>query len=101
MKRILLILLAVVLMVSATGCSEDKLYRVYYDGERDKYSNNLTEYPAGEKVKLRFTCDITETDYTFYVDGVQIFPDWDEDSYIIRFVMPDHDMTVKCNASHK
>lgn len=91
-KSITFVLLGVMCMF-LFGCGGQK-YHVEYNGTKSSFSDAKDYYAAGAKVKLMFDCIATDTDYTFYVDGEEINPDWENNMYVISFTMPDHDIVV-------
>ncbi len=92
-KRWGVILLAAVLLFPFSGCA--KRYHVDYGTSKGSFSGARDSYPAGAKVELVFDLIATDTDYTFHVDGETVSADYEEGrGYVIRFVMPDHDITV-------
>jgi len=100
MKRSLQTALAVllaggILMFGLSGCFSPK-YNVDYGGNQDAFSNAKASYREGEKVVLYYPFITTDTDYTFYVDGKAVNPDYREDKgYILSFTMPAHDVSVR------
>lgn len=55
------------------------------------------EHKAGELVVLYYPMVATDTDYRFILDGVEVSTDYEHSKgYIIRFTMPEHDVTLKC-----
>ena len=80
------------------GTEEIAMYRVDYDGRQDFYEGAKDAYAAGEQVTLYCSMIATDTDYTFLLDGETINVDYDESKgFVIRFVMPDHDVKLECN----
>lgn len=87
---------------------EAQMYTIDFSGQDYAYLNEpydrkkepkrvRTEYHAGEQVVLYYPMIATDTDYTFILDGMQIRPDFERSTgFIIRFTMPDHDVTIKC-----
>lgn len=77
------------------GC--EKQYKV----NCSEYSFQLDKerYSEGETVTARFDLIATDTDYTFYLDGEYIHPDYDG-GYIITFTMPDHDVELTFSAKN-
>ena len=88
--------------------SEEQLFSIDFSGQAYAYLNEpydrnkepkpvRTQYRAGEQVVLYYPMIATDTDYTFLLDGTQIRPDYERSKgFIISFLMPDHDVTVKC-----
>lgn len=80
---------------------EEELYEVDYCGQKDLFKKAEDEYEAGEKVKLYYDVIATDTDYTFYLDDEILDVDYSEEKgYIIRFTMPDHDVTLRVEMSN-
>ncbi len=77
-----------------SACGSVK-YNVDYGGKKSSFDNARDSYAAGSKVTLYYSIIATDTDYSFYVDGEKINPDYEESKgYIIKFTMPEHDITV-------
>ena len=75
---------------------EAELYEVDYCGQKDLFKKAEDEYEAGDKVKLYFDVIATDTDYTFYLDDEILDVEYSEEKgYIIKFIMPDHDVTLR------
>ena len=88
MKRIILVLLILITIMSVISACSSPRYTVYYLGE-------TSSHRVGKEVTLYFDLIATDTDYSFYVDGERINPLYDEKKgYIIEFTMPDHDVHV-------
>ncbi len=76
-----------------------KRYKVDYCGEKYSYKGAKDSYRAGKTVVLRYWMVATDTDYRFFVDGAPADVGWsDKGGYIIRFKMPAHDVTVRCES---
>ena len=75
-----------------------KKYRVIYDGNtKSQYKNAKDEYAAGEQVELYYDLIATDTDYSFTLNDAPVNYQYDEDKgFIIRFTMPENDVTLKC-----
>ncbi len=72
------------------------MYKVNYDN-KSWYTNAQDEYAAGEEVELYYSLIATDTDYSFTLDDGPLKYDYDEKKgFIIRFTMPEHDVTLKC-----
>lgn len=72
-----------------------KKYRVIYENDcKSSFDGAKDEYRAGERVELAFGMIATDTDYTFYVDGAEHTVDYDDRGYVIKFTMPENDVTV-------
>lgn len=75
---------------------QSEKYRVDYCGDKDLYQNARNSYEAGEKVTLYFDVIDTDTDYTFYLNDEPLDVDYsDEKGYIIKFRMPEEDITLR------
>ena len=85
-------------MLGLFGCG--KRYKVDYDGSKDWFKGAKDSYRAGERVRVCYNMIATDTSYYFYLDDVQINPEYDDrDGYIITFIMPEHD--VKLTVTHR
>lgn len=92
------ILLGGIMMFSMFGCGKAS-YAVDYGGQKDAYRNARDTYKAGEKVRLTYSLIATDTDYSFYLDGERLDPDYEEGKgFILHFTMPDHDVQLECRA---
>lgn len=105
-KLILICLLGGAVMFSFFGCGKKEeendvtKYKVDYCGQKDSYPNAEDAYPAGEQVELYFPFIATDTDYSFTLDDGPVKWDYEDDKgFVIRFTMPEHDVTLKC--THK
>jgi len=79
-------------------CTEGT-YRVDYGGQKDLYKGAKDSYKAGREVTLYYMLIATDTDYFFYLDGEPIDFDYDDKKgFIIRFIMPDHNVKLECRA---
>ncbi len=93
MKKILLVLLEVLAIMSLLGCGTQK----YVVNANGGYELDKKSYAAGEEVKAYFKYIATDTDYTFYCENedVTIKTSYDNSiGYVITFTMPDHDVTL-------
>lgn len=104
MKRtvalIMILVLGGMLVFGFSGCSGKK-YRVDYGGQKDCFKGAKDYYPAGKKVTLYYDIIATDTDYSFYVNGERVNPDYSESKgYIISFVMPEQDITIKVESKN-
>ena len=91
---IIILLMGGMFMFGLSGCSGEK-YRVDYGGQKDSFKGAKDSYAAGKKVTLYYDMIATDTDYSFYIDGERINPDYSEKKgYIIEFTMPSHDISV-------
>ena len=76
-----------------------KKYKVDYCGDHYCYEGAKDSYKAGKKVVLYYKDKFiaTDTDYSFYIDGIRIQPLHKEGKgYAIKFVMPAHDISLLC-----
>ena len=95
---ILAILTAGSLTLGLAGCASK--YRMDYDGQKKAYFGAQDEYRAGEEIDLYYMFIATDTDYAFYLDGQRLDAEYVEGKgYRLRFAMPDHDATLRCEAS--
>ena len=95
-KGLIFLLIGGILMLSLTGCFGGNTYQVDYGGQKDCFTHAKDSYRAGAQVTLYYGLIATDTDYSFYLDGEQISPDYDEKhGFIIRFTMPDHDVKLR------
>lgn len=95
-------------MTVSTGCAQQNIgahkapvHNISYAGNAYCFFASANEKPApkkareGEHVRICFPMVATDTNYTFYIDGVQTNPDYThETGYIIEFAMPDHDVVI-------
>ncbi|MCQ2432382.1 MAG: hypothetical protein MJ175_07250, partial [Clostridia bacterium] len=95
---IVLVVLLLIAAVSVVSCAGGKKYQVDYHGQTDLFKGAKASYAAGKHVTLRFDMIATDTDYSFYVDGEAVNASWENNAYVIRFVMPDHDTEVYFSA---
>lgn len=58
------------------------------------FTSERTEYRKGEAVKVLFPYIATDTSYSFYVDGKDADISYEDGIFVIRFIMPDHDVEV-------
>jgi hypothetical protein len=58
------------------------------------FTSERTEYRTGEAVKVLFPYIATDTSYSFYVDGKDADISYEDGIFVIRFIMPDHDVEV-------
>ncbi len=120
--NIVFYILLMALTIATAGCAAGKkaAYKIDFSGQRDYYCVEIPEgrhvakkdlvhvgnlrgtrphekYKAGKEVVLYFFMIATDTDYTFLLDGERLRPDYESDKgYIIRFTMPEHDVTLRC-----
>lgn len=94
----LLLILGGFVMFGLFGCGKTA-YAVDYRGQKDDYSDARDTYKAGQKVKLTYSLIATDTDYSFWLDGERLNPDYKEGKgFILEFTMPDHDVQLECRA---
>ena len=86
------------------GAKEPPVYQILYAEKAYPFFASEKDQPApkqarvGERVRIYFPMVATDTNYTFYIDGLQIIPDYThETGYIIEFTMPDHDVVISYN----
>ncbi len=95
---ILICALGGVVVLGLSGCFVKK-YRVDYCGSKDCYTGAKDSYRAGAEVVLYYEMIATDTDYSFFLDGERLQPLYEEGKgYKISFVMPEHDVTLKCES---
>ena len=76
---------------------EGKMYKVDYRGQMSLFEGAKESYMEGTEVEISYGLIATDTRYIFYVDGQQACVEWnDKKGYIIRFIMPAHDIEVYC-----
>jgi len=100
MKRAVILTLMLVVCaafaMSAMGCQVQE-YRVDYCGSKLRYAGAEDSYHVRQQVELYYPLIATDTDYAFYLDGEPLDFDYDDEKgYIIRFVMPPHDVVLEC-----
>jgi hypothetical protein len=94
----LVMILGGMLMLCLFGCGKTA-YAVDYRGQKDEYRDARDTYKAGQKVKLTYSLIATDTDYSFWLDGERLNPDYKEGKgFILEFTMPDHDVQLECRA---
>ena len=98
-KRLLALLMVALLCV---GClpEENRVHTVSFDGRDDEYEFEDTLYKAGQKVVVYYTAIGTDTDYTFFMNGKKIDPEFEEKGYKIEFVMPANDVVITRETSN-
>ena len=110
MKQLLtfLMLMAMTIPTSCAqqyaGAKKPPMHNINYAEGTYRWFASEKEQPAptkareGERVRIYFPLVATDTNYTFYIDGLQTFPDYThETGYIIEFTMPDHDVVISYN----
>ena len=74
-----------------------KNYKVDYHGQMNLFDGAKENYTEGTEVEISYGLIATDTNYTFYVDGQKVNAEWNaKRGYIIRFIMPAHDIEVYC-----
>lgn len=97
-RSICVLLIGGVLMFTLSSCLGAR-YRVDYGGRKASFDGARDTYRVGAEVTLYYRFIATDTDYSFYVDGERINPDYRADKgYIISFTMPAHDVSVRVEA---
>ena len=77
--------------------SEKNIYKVDYHGQMNLFDGAKEDYAEGTEVEIAYSLIATDTNYAFYVDGQKASAEWNEKrGYIIRFIMPAHDIEVYC-----
>lgn len=72
-----------------------KKYKVDYNGQKDWFRGAKDSYRAGERVRLIYDMIATDTNYTFTVDGAYFSPKYVDNSFVIEFDMPAHDVSIR------
>jgi len=75
---------------------EPSQYSVDYHGSKELYRDAKDAYPAGETVVLYFDLIATDTDYSFFLDEEYLNVSYENDSFKLTFVMPEHDVSLRC-----
>ena len=93
------LLLGGLLLALLSGCAVGEKYQVDYCGAKASYSNAKDSYRAGASVTVYFEMIATDTDYSFLLDGESVPYTYDaKKGFVIRFTMPDHDVTLECRS---
>ncbi len=78
---------------------DEETYKVDYNGQKSFYKHARNSYRAGEKVKVYYYMIATDTDYSFYLDDEFLSCKYnDSKGFVIEFTMPDHDVSLRCEA---
>lgn len=91
----MLMLIGGMMMGSLFGCAQTK-YKVDYCGEKSSYQGAKSSYKPGAEVKLYYKNFMSDSEYSFYLDGEYIPLEFDAKGAAIRFVMPEHDVKLEC-----
>ena len=86
-------------MLSLFGCSANK-YEIDYCGAKSSYQGAKSSYESGEEVELYYKNIVPDMEYSFYLDGEYISPEFDAGGAFIRFVMPEQDVKLECRAKN-
>lgn len=99
LKRIITVfLIGGALMLGLSGCL-GKSYSIDYNGKKSAFANAKDSYKAGSTVTLHYNRIATDTDYSFYLDGERINPDYNgSKGYKIQFKMPEHNVSLTVEA---
>ncbi len=93
---IVIVFLVAIVLPLALGACVPKRYSVIYEGGKFGFTNAKDSYRAGQKVVLYYDLIATDTDYSFYVDDQYPAVGYDDKKgFVISFVMPDHDVTIR------
>ena len=94
-RFILILMLIGGMMMGLFGCFQNK-YRVDYCGEKSSYQGAKSAYRPGVEVKLYYKDFMTNRECAFYLDGEYLPLEFDTKGAVLRFVMPEHDVTLEC-----
>ena len=91
-RVILFLLIGGIVMTSLSGCGRTKYQVLFAHGG---FKTARTRYAPGEPVEIGYMI-ASDTDYRFSVDGAAYEQDFDpkRGMMILRFTMPEHDVTV-------
>ena len=91
-RRVAPLLLAGLFLLPLSGCLIRR-HTVSFDDSG--FESRRTRYFPGERVTVYYGMIATDTDYTFWADGVDMRQSYDErHGYVFTFTMPDHDVTL-------
>lgn len=79
------------------------LYKIDYDGCRDRFKDARSMHKAGQNVTVYYKEKYiaTDTDYSFYLDGERLNGTFVKGKGIkLSFTMPDHDVKLCCSAKN-
>lgn len=82
---------------TTTTAAAEKLYKVDLCGSEYAYLDPVTEYHAGDEVKLHFDMVATDTDYNFFLDdeSIKLKVEYDgTNGFYLIFTMPEHDVKL-------
>ena len=103
MKTPIIIITAVLVCIliftlTARINKKNDYYSVDYCGAKYCYSNAKDSYKTGTKVTLYYELILTDTDYSFTLDGEPVQWTYNEKKgYVIEFTMPEHDVKLECH----
>ena len=93
-KTLSLLLLGGMIMLLFGGCFFLK-HNVFYYPNKSDFVGAEDSFRKGKNVTLYYTDIQADTEYSFYVEGEKITPEYSEDKgYVISFKMPGNDITV-------
>ena len=96
--RCLMIGILTFAMLPLFGCA--KTHRIRYDKCERAFIDAPQEAKAGSTVTLKKGM-VTDTIEEVYLDDQKLQPDGEEDGFLIfRFVMPDHDVTIRVESKN-
>ena len=99
MKKAGMLVLLGGMVLMLFGCG-NKMHKVDYCGQQGFYEDAKEAYKEGEKVTLRYNLIATDTDYAFYLDDEPVSVQYENEAYVIRFVMPNHDVKLDCQTTN-
>ena len=80
---------------------QKKRYKVDYGGQKNFLAGAKDYYNAGERVRVCYNFIATDTRYFFFVDGAPFNPGFDaKEGFIIEFMMPEHDVSIKIKSEN-
>ena len=100
-NKYLIVFLFISILIVLSFLNNNNKYQVDYCGQKDAYQNAKDSYRAGKKVRLYFPMIATDTDYRFFLDNESLRYTYDDKKgFVIEFVMPNHDVTLKCESKN-
>lgn len=76
-------------------------YALHFANGISSFPNAKETYRPGECVRIYYPFVATDTRYSFFVDDVSITPSFSPDKgFILEFMMPDHDATIRIEAEN-